>query len=137
MSFCCGSPIDRISAVSGGVCLGPAAHLTAPGFPWRLRPELARWQAALKGQSDREVSWRGHGDSLARGEAVEDGTGDTEQDSFDERLSVLTPEGVGRAGHALTHEERGREPAVVGSARVVGGTDWTPSDEGARTAGVR
>jgi hypothetical protein len=60
-----------------------------------------------------------------------------DQASFDERLSILTADAVGRAGHALTDEERGRERAVVGSARMVGGTDWTPSDEGARMAGVR
>jgi hypothetical protein len=60
-----------------------------------------------------------------------------DQASFDERLSILTPDAVGHAGHAMTYEERGRERAVVGSARMVGGTDWTPSDEGARTAVVR
>jgi hypothetical protein len=79
----------------------------------------------------------GHGDSAAGGEVVESGTGEVEQDSFDERLSVLTPDAVGRAGHALTDEERGLGRAVVGSARLVGGTDWTPPDEGTRTAGVR
>ena len=51
--------------------------------------------------------------------------------------AVLAPDAVGRAGRAMTDEERGRERAVVGSARMVGGTDWTPSDEGARMAGVR
>jgi hypothetical protein len=63
----------------------------------------------------------GRGDSGAGGVVVEGGAGDVEQDSFDERISVLTPDAVGRAGHALSNEERGPERAVVGSAGMVGG----------------
>ena len=143
MSFCCGLPFDRTSAApvpcqAAFGWPGRAPHAPgapgAPGFPRQLRPELAHWQRALKDQSGREVSLQGHGDS---GEVVKGGAGDVEQDSFDERLPILTPDAVGRAGHAPTDEERGREYAVVGSARMVGGPDWTPSDEGARMAGVR
>jgi hypothetical protein len=62
----------------------------------------------------------------AGGEVVEGRPGDFDQDSFDERLSILTPDAGGRAGHALTDEERTRERSVAGSERMIGGTDWTP-----------
>ena len=139
MSFIADCPlIAAVPCQAAFAWPGCAPHAPgAPRFLRRLRPKLARWQAALKDKGDWEVSLSGHGDSDAGGEVVESGTGEVEQDSFDERLSVLTPDAVGRAGHALTDEERGRGRAVVGSARLVGGTDWTPPDEGTRTAGVR
>ena len=95
----CGLPFDRSSAVSGGVCMARprTSRPRRPGLPRRLRPDLAQWQLALKDQSGREVSLPDHGDSGAGGEVVESGTGDVEQDSFDERLSILTPDAVGRA----------------------------------------
>jgi hypothetical protein len=55
------------------------------------------------------------GDSGAGGEVVESGTGDVEHDSFDERLSILTPDAVSRAGHALT--DRNAAGSVLSSAR--------------------
>jgi hypothetical protein len=125
-------PCQAAIAWSGRVSHAPGA----PRFPGRLCPELARWQPALKGQGDRSVSLEGHGDSGAGGEVVEGGAGDIDQDSFEERLSIFTPDAVGRAGHALTDEERGRG-ALSWARSGWSGTDWTPSDEGTRTAGVR
>jgi hypothetical protein len=80
------APVPCQAAFAWPGC-GPHAP-GAPRFPRRLRPDLAHWPPALKDQSDREVSLQGHGDSGAGGEVVVGGTGDVEQDSFGERLSL-------------------------------------------------
>jgi hypothetical protein len=127
MSFYCGCPLTApVSCQAAFAWPGRAPHAPgAPDFPRRLRLNPAHWQAALKDQATGKFHCR----AMATRARVARSSKAAPVMSSRTRLmsaSILTSDAVGRAGHALTDEERGRGRAVVGSERMVGGPIGRP-----------